>query len=194
MAENKVQFGLKNVYVHPFTDDGTQITYDTAIKYPGAVNLSLDAAGDKTDFYADNGIFWSGDNNQGFTGKLEMANMPYAISSIVLGDLRDDHGVIAQSLRQGKAVALTFEFDGDQKATRHILYNVTFARPSEAGATKSDKLDVQTKEFDITAALDPYLEIAKMKTDSETDAETYAAWHTTPYRASFTNPAPTPEA
>lgn len=194
MAENKVQYGLKNVYVHRFTDDGTQITYETAIKYPGAVNLSLDAAGDKTDFYADNGIYWSGDNNQGFTGKLEMANMPYEISNIVLGDVRDDNGVIAQSLQQGKAVALTFEFDGDQKATRHILYNVTFARPSEAGATKSDKLDVQTKEFDITAALDPYLEIAKSKTDSKTDSKIYDDWHSKPYRPTFTEPAPSPEA
>jgi phi13 family phage major tail protein len=191
--KNKVMFGIKNVHIHPFSDDGAAINYDTALNWPGTVTLTLDPAGDRTDFYADNGLYFSQDNNQGFTGKIESALMPFEISSVVLGDRRDDNGVIAQSIANGEPVAVTFEFDGDKKATRHILYNVSFSRATEEGETKSDKADVKTSEFSITAALDPYLEIAKAKTDEATDQATYDAWYTTPYRVSMGQTSTVPE-
>lgn len=184
--DNKVTFGVKNVNIHPITDSGTTITYATAIPWLGATEMSLDPAGDRLDDYADNGLWFSMDNNQGFTGKFSVKQCPYDIASVILGDLRDSNGVIAQSVNPGKSVAVTFQFEGDKKATRHILYNVIFSRTGEAGTTKSDKLETATLEFDFTAGLDPYLEVAKAKTDSETKADAYENWFKTPYRVATT--------
>lgn len=71
---NKVKFGLENVHIAPITAIGdSSYTYGTIFKIPGAVNLSLDVAGDETDFYADNIKYYNDRANQGYTGSLEMA-------------------------------------------------------------------------------------------------------------------------
>ena len=43
MANNKVMFGLKNVYYASVTVGTNSVTYGTPIAWPGAVSLSLDA-------------------------------------------------------------------------------------------------------------------------------------------------------
>ena len=53
---NKVKYGLKNVHVFPISSyaaDGTP-TYGTAIKWPGAVSITMDAVGEPENFHADN--------------------------------------------------------------------------------------------------------------------------------------------
>lgn len=189
--DNKVTLGLKRVTLAEVTDSGTAITYGTPVPFKGAVSISLDPKGDKTDEYADDGLWYSSDNDQGFTGKLQMEHLPYEVSSLILGDLKDDNGVIVQSQQAGKTVAMMFEFDGDKKAVRHVLYNVTFSRPSEGSTTKGEKSDLNKVELEFTAALDPYLGKAKSKTDPDTNAATYDAWYDAPYRPKFT---PAPEA
>ena len=56
---NKVKFGLSNVHIAPITYSGSNVTYGTIFELPGAVNLSLDPAGESADFYADNTKYFS---------------------------------------------------------------------------------------------------------------------------------------
>ena len=52
---NKVKFGLSEVHIAPITAVGdSSYTYGTIFSIPGAVSLTLDRAGDETEFYADN--------------------------------------------------------------------------------------------------------------------------------------------
>ena len=50
-----------------------------------------------------------------------------------------------------KEFALLFEFQGDQAATRHILYRCTVSRPDINGATKEEAIEPQTETLNISA-------------------------------------------
>ena len=62
---NKVEFGLSNLYVGTYTvAAGGTVTLGTPYHQAGAVSLSLDAESDSNDFYADNVKYWSGYSDQ----------------------------------------------------------------------------------------------------------------------------------
>jgi phi13 family phage major tail protein len=123
MSENKIKFGLKNVHYAPLTETDGVITYGTPVKIPGAVNLSLSAAGDKVEFYADDGEYFAETVNNGYEGSLEMALIPDAYRIAILGETLDANGAIIENRNATmKKFALMFEFDGDAKKTRHVSY------------------------------------------------------------------------
>ena len=178
MGENKVTFGLKNVHYAVITDDGQKLTYGTPAALPGATELSLDASGDAIEFFADDVKYFNEDNNQGYTGKLTVAKLTEAFEKDVLG-IDDTSGVSTENVKAKiKRIALMFEFDGDQKATRHLLFNVSLSRPGEGSKSKEDKIDTNTQELEFTAAPNPYTGDVKTKTNSKTTAAVYDAWYT----------------
>lgn len=181
-SENKVTFGLKNTHYAVITDDGSKLTYGTPAALPGATELTLDASGDAVEFSADDTKYYTADNNQGYTGKLTIAKLTEAFEKDVLG-IDDSKGVSTENANaKMKRIALMFEFDGDQKAVRHLLFNVSLSRPGDGSKTKEDKVDVNTQELEFTAAPNPYSGDVKTKTNSTTTEEVYNAW----YNAVFT--------
>ena len=71
--ENKVQFNIKNVHYAVMTADGKTPTWENPVPVPGAVNLSLEASGEITPFYADGVVYYKSSSNNGYEGDLEMA-------------------------------------------------------------------------------------------------------------------------
>ena len=64
---NKVKYGLENVvYAKKTVSEAGEITYATPVKIPGAVNLSMDANGEPENFYADDGVYFVINNNNGY--------------------------------------------------------------------------------------------------------------------------------
>ena len=85
---NKIKYGLKNVYYAVATEgEGGVLSYATPVRIPGAVNLSMEAQGDTTPFYADNILYWQGIANNGYSGTLEIATVPDSFRTDVLGDV-----------------------------------------------------------------------------------------------------------
>ncbi len=149
---NKVKFGLKNVHYAVVTEAGGVATYGAPIHVPGAVNLTLDAAGESVQFYADDSAYYEENTNNGYEGSLEMALIPDAFRVDVLGDELDANGVLVENAdAKPKKFAMMFEFDGDAKKTRHVLYSVLPTRPSVAGATKAGTKTPQTETMNIAA-------------------------------------------
>lgn len=151
--QNKIKYGLKNVHYAVVTEetDGT-ITYGTPKRIPGAVNLTLDAAGESVQFYADDSIYYEENINDGYTGSLEMALIPDDFRKDVLGEIEDDNGALIENKdAKPKHFALLFEFDGDAKKTRHVLYYVLASRPSVSGSTRTNTKEPQTETLNITA-------------------------------------------
>lgn len=185
MAENKVQYGLKNVYYAPITEetaDGVP-TYGSPVKWPGAVSLSLEAEGDTNTFRADNTDYYVISANNGYTGELETARIPDSFRTDILGEIEDGGGMLVEDTDAAPVpFALMFQFEGDKRETRHVVYKCTAQRPTVESSTTDTEIEPQTETLEFTAqsvyssALGTH--IVKSKTTESTDATVVSAWFT----------------
>ena len=87
-----------------------------------------------------------------------------------------EHSDITESIY----FALLFEFDGDVKAIRHVLYNCTASRPSIESETKEESIEPGTETLSLTA--DPREDgLVKSRTGDETNSATYQNWYNEVY-------------
>lgn len=149
---NKVRYGLSNVHVGTVTlTDGTPV-FGTPEAYPGAVSLTLTAEGEQSNFYADNIVYYVTNSNNGYSGDLEMANLYDWFETEYLGNVESEEGMIVETSDIPNQMAyLMFQFEGDVKATKYIIYNVTFGRPDIEGNTKEDTTEPNTVTIPFTS-------------------------------------------
>lgn len=189
--KNKVKFGLKNVHAALVTfDDNGYPTFGTPRRIPGAVNLSLDKEGDTTKFYADDTDYFDINNNNGYSGDLEIAMIPEWFRTDILGDIKDNNGVLIENADAPTVYfALLFEFTGDKNAIRHVLYKTSVARPNIEGQTKEDSVEVKTDTLTLTSVPCKFsiggndIMVPKAKTDENTTDATYNNWYNAVYVA-----------
>lgn len=176
---NKVKYNLKNVHAAKLTrgEDGS-FTYAKPKAIPGAVSISLDAEGDSSPFYADGIVYFRSTANNGYSGDLEIALIPEWFRTEILKEELDNNGVLIEkaTITELEKFALFFEFDGDVRSIRHVLYNCTSFRPSIESETKEDTIEPGKEKLTLTA--DPREDgLVKSRTGDETDAETYKNWY-----------------
>ena len=180
--KNKVKFNICNVHYALITvDDDREVTFGTPVAMPGAVSLSLEPNGEPSNFYADGYAYYTISNNMGYEGDLELAMVPESFRTDVLKESLDDNSVLVESANVETAnFALLFEFDGDVKKIRHVLYNCSAARPNIESATNEEEIEVQTETLAITAAplANGYV---KARTGDSTTDTVYTGWYTAVY-------------
>ena len=179
---NKVKYNLKNAHYALLTigEDGA-VTYGMPVALPGSVSLSLDANGEPENFYADGIAYYVINNNMGYDGDLELALIPESFRTDVLKEKLDSKGVLIENSDAELAqFALLFEFDGDVRHIRHVMYNCSASRPKIEGKTNEDKKEVQTETLTLKAT--PLADgKVKAKTGNTTDAAVYAGWYKAVY-------------
>ena len=183
MPENKVNYGLTNVHYAPFVVENGVITYETPRPIPGGISLTLDPRGDMTEFYADNILYYSASNNQGYDGTLSIANIPEEFAIDALGEVKDETDLVLTEKANliGKPFALMFEFAGDAKATKLILYNCTASRSKVSSSTKSNKTEPNENELSFIASPRATDLAVKTKTTVGTPADICNSWYTKVY-------------
>lgn len=154
MAENKVRFGLKNVYYAILTDgdDNTNNTWATPVAVKGAVNLTLDSNSSDGTFYADNISFYKTFANNGYSGSLEMARISDNMLKDVWG-MTVTNGVLYEASGVNpKAFALLFQIEGDENAELNVLYRVVpTSKPTAGSQTVEETVEPVTQSFDFEA-------------------------------------------
>lgn len=173
MAENKVQFGLKNVHYAVMGESG----YETPVHVPGAVNLSLSAEGDMQKFYADNIAYYTTNTNNGYSGDLEIARIPDAMYEDIFGFEKTSTSNVLTENASAQAVtfALMFQINGDQNDNCYVLYACTAGRPDISGSTIGENTEPQTQTVSISAVPTADGKVFA-KTTGETPEQTKADW------------------
>lgn len=185
MANNKVKYNLKNAHyaMLNIAQDGT-VSYGTPVAIPGAVSISLDANGEPENFYADGIAYYVINNNMGYDGDLELAMIPESFRVDALNETLDDNNVLIENANtELNSFALLFEFDGDVKHIRHVLYNCSASRPGIEGKTNEESREVQTETLTIKAT--PLASgVVKAKTGNTTNSTVYQNWYQSVYMPS----------
>ena len=155
---NKVHFGLENVHVAPITTKDNVESYEDPIKINGAVNVNLSKEGNETTFYADNMLYYTTNQNNGYSGDIEVADFPQEVLSKLLGwgDTTDSKGMwIEYADKEPVPFALMFEVSGAENnaesLARYVLYNCVVARPDLAAETLGEDKEPKTQTLSITA-------------------------------------------
>jgi len=180
--KNKVKFNICNVHYALLATgaDGT-VTFATPVPMPGAVSLSLDPNGEPSNFYADGYAYYTVSNNMGYEGDLELAMVPESFRSDVLREALDENKVLLENANvETENFALLFEFDGDVRKIRHVLYNCSAARPTIESQTNEEEIEVKTETLSIKAAplANGYV---KAKTGDDTTDAVYQDWYKAVY-------------
>lgn len=185
MANNKVKYNLKNAHYAMLAaaEDGT-VSYGTPVAIPGAVSISLDANGEPENFYADGVAYYVINNNMGYNGDLELAMIPESFRVDALNETLDGNNVLIENANtELNPFALLFEFDGDVRHIRHVLYKCSASRPGIKGKTNEKSREVQTEKLTIKAT--PLSSgVVKAKTGNETDPAVYQNWYKSVYMPS----------
>ena len=191
MSANKVKYGLKNVHYALVTEtvatDGTDAitsSYGSLKALAGAVSLSMSSSASRSVFRADNEDYFVSYGQGGYEGTLEVARVNEDFLKDVLALKEDTDKILVEDSDAFKTVnyfALVFEFDGDQRETKHCLYKCSASRPDIASQTTGEggSTDPQTESLSITAVpradADKYIHI---QTQESTSTAVSAAWYT----------------
>ena len=144
-----VRFGLSNV--HYALWDETNSKYETPVRIPGAVSLSLSREGDSSTKYADNIPVFTQNVNAGYSGTLTVTAAADQLLKDLVGYIEDDNGMIIEDANGKQSTfAMLYEVDSNTEPQRFAFYNCTLSRPEQDANTKTDTTDPDDQALDIT--------------------------------------------
>ena len=136
----KVMFGVSKLHVGEYTvATNRTVTLGTPYALPGTVRIAMEPQSSLEEFYADNGVYWSGYSDNGYEGEIENALFPDSFKTRFLNYQSVPGGGIAQV--RGKKVPkvyFMFQAETDADARRGIVYNVSLGEINREYSTTED--------------------------------------------------------
>lgn len=153
MANNKITYGLKNVYYSVAKENESGVwTFATPVKLPGAQEFSNDIIGGSTNVNADDTTIATLNSLSGRTLTLKLTELTDEFKVDVLGYKKLTNGNLVEITNaEPTTFALGFEIQGDVKARRVWFYLCSVSPISEASKTKTDSVEVNAITLNITA-------------------------------------------
>lgn len=181
---NKVNWGLAASAWGTITVDANgNDVYGTPVKFLGNRQVNWDPAGDLIKVYADGTVIYTGRQNSGYTGSMELTNMDDNFAQYVLSESVDSKNVQYEEKEPTvNRFYLIWEWVQDTKDTRHIMYNITASRPSMSATTAGDN-DTKTAQYRTLnmTAIPRNDGIVKASTRVDVDSTTYNNWFNAAY-------------
>lgn len=179
MAKNKYHYDLTNVYAAELTNDNSETgaTFGPPERIPGAVSMDIAPVGETFKMRADASDYIVVESNNGYDGSVTFVQLPDTFREKYLGNKlsTNDKVLTENSQSNGKRFALLFEFLGDVKHVRHVLYSCLASRPNLKGENKDNQKEPDTEELKLTAS--PLINgDVKSKTTEDTPDEVYNKW------------------
>lgn len=154
---NKIEFGLKNIYIAPLTatigtDGSTTYSYAKPVALVGAKSMSMSPEGEQSTIYADDGPWYTTNVNNGYSGDIGFVHFNDTIRQTIYKNVKTADGLLVErSDVEPIEAALLFECMGDKNRVRHVMYNVKFGNPSVDYATKEDGIEPTEVTIPYTA-------------------------------------------
>ena len=182
---NRVNWGLALSAWGKITRDpqtGADV-YGEPTKFLGNRQVNWDPSGDLIKVYADGTVIYTGRQNSGYTGSLELTNLDDDFAEWVLSEEVDNKNVQYEIKEPViNRFYLIWEWVQDEKNTRHIMYNITASRPTMSATTAGDgdNKTAQYRTLNMTAI--PRDDgIVKSSTRVDIDENTYDGWFEAAY-------------
>lgn len=181
---NRVNWGLAaSAWGRITTDAQGNDVYGTPVMFLGNRQVNWDPAGDLVKVFADGTVIYTGRQNSGYTGSLELTNLDDDFAAWALTESVDSKNVQYEEKEPTvNRFYLLWEWVQDAKNTRHIMYNITASRPSMSATTSGDgdNKTAQYRTLNLTAI--PREDgIVKASTRVDVDATTYENWFNSAY-------------
>ena len=153
MANNKITYGLKNVYYSIAKESGSGTwTFGEPTKLPGAQEFTNDIIGGSTNINADDTTIATLNSLSGRTLTLKLTELTDEFKTDILGYKKLENGNLVEITNaEPITFALGFEIQGDIKARRVWFYLCSVSPINEASKTKGDSVEVNAITLNITA-------------------------------------------
>lgn len=188
---NKIHYGITNVYYAVVTELlGTNGQYSESYATPkrllGARSISLSPTQENVNFAADNDAnYFSQNIFSGYEGNLVLATLEDDFRKDVYGERTDTNSLVGESINdQPKKFALIFQFEGDDKATRHVLYRCSAGKYEISSTTKDTTISPEEISIPITVGSRLSDGLVKWKVTAASTTQ-YNAWNNSVYVPTF---------
>lgn len=181
---NRVNWGLAaSAWGKITTDAQGNDVYGAPTMFLGNRQVNWDPAGDLVKVFADGTVIYTGRQNSGYTGSLELTNLDDDFAAWVLSEAVDSKNVQFEEKEPTvNRFYLLWEWVQDAKNTRHVMYNITASRPSMSATTSGDgdSKTAQYRTLNLTAI--PRADgVVKASTRVDVDNTVYENWFSAAY-------------